>query len=71
MTEVLRSNDLVLISFAQALLRDAGVESLVLDAHASAAEGSIAAIQRRVMAPDEDAERARKLLVEAGAVDPG
>ena len=69
MVEVFRSNDLVAISFAQSLLRDAGVEATVLDAHASVVEGSIGAIQRRLMVPDENAEQARALLAGADVLD--
>lgn len=62
MKEVLRSNDLVRLSWAEALLTDHGIQAVVADVHASAVEGSISAIQRRVMAPEEDLERARALI---------
>ena len=62
MKEVLRSNDLVLLSWAQALLRDHDIEPLLLDAHTAMLEGSIGAIQRRLMVVDDDAGRARWLL---------
>jgi hypothetical protein len=65
MIEVLRSNDLVLLSFAEALLRDAGIHAVLLDRHTSVLEGSINAIQRRLMVARDDAERARALLREA------
>ena len=64
MKEVIRTNDLVLISFAEALLSDADIESVVLDAHTSMIEGSVNAIQRRLMVTDEDYERAKALLTE-------
>ncbi len=60
------SNDLVRLSFLHALLRDAGIDCLVLDTYASAVEGSIGAIPRRLMVLDEDEARARTLLHEAG-----
>jgi hypothetical protein len=62
MIELFRTNDLVMISWISALLADSGVEALVLDAHASAIEGSIGAIQRRVVVADEDYDRAKRLL---------
>ena len=65
MKEVLRTNDPVALSFAQSLLKDAGIEPFVLDAHASAVEGSIGAIQRRVMVIDEDADMARSIIAAA------
>ncbi len=62
---MVRTNDLVLISFVEALLGDAGIDSVVLDAHTSMIEGSVNAIQRRLMVVDEDYERAKSLLLES------
>lgn len=69
MKEILRSNDVVFLSWADALLRAEGIEAVVFDAHASVVDGSIVAIQRRLMVLDEDHARARSLLTEAGAGD--
>ena len=66
MIELMRTNDLVRLSFAEALLRDAGIELVMFDAYASVMEGSVAAIQRRLMVDDDDEPRARRLLAEAG-----
>ncbi len=66
MVELLRTNDVVLLSFLEALLRDAGIEPVLLDAHVSVMEGSIGVFPRRLMTLAEDAERARALLKEAG-----
>ena len=60
------SNDLVRLSFLHALLRDAGIDAVLLDAHASAVEGSIGAIPRRLMVLEEDERQARRVLQEAG-----
>lgn len=65
MKELLRSNDIVLLSFATAMLRDVTIESIVLDSHMSSLEGSIGALQRRLMVSDADYARARILLDEA------
>ena len=48
MRELLRSNDLVHLSWAQAALSAAGIESVVLDAHVSGVEGNIGAFPRRL-----------------------
>ena len=64
MKELMRSNDLVRITWVEAVLRDAGIEPLVLDAHASVLEGSATAIPRRLMVVDDDYPRARGLLAE-------
>jgi hypothetical protein len=72
MIELLRTNDLVYLSWACAVLRSHGIEPLMLDHHAAAIEGSIGAIPRRLMVLDEEASRARWLLeTEARAVDDG
>ena len=63
------SNDLVRLSFLDALLRDAGIECVLLDSHVSAVEGSIGAIPRRVAVAEADEGRARRVLAEAGEAD--
>ncbi len=60
------TNDLVRLSFLLALLADAGIEAMVLDAHASAVEGSIGAIPRRIVVQAAAASRAERVLREAG-----
>jgi hypothetical protein len=69
MKELLRTNDPVLISWLQALLRDDGIESFVFDAYMSILEGSAGAIPRRLMVIDEDLENARKIVTDAGEGD--
>lgn len=66
MKELLRTNDPVRLSFLQALLRDSGIESLVLDHHTSLVEGSIGAIPRRLMVTQRDYRRACLVLTAAG-----
>jgi hypothetical protein len=60
------SNDPVRLSFLTALLADAGIAAIVLDAHTSAVEGSIGAIPRRLVVAEPDEARARLVLAEAG-----
>jgi hypothetical protein len=69
MQVVAKSTDPVRISFLAAVLRDAGLESVVLDAHISAIEGSIGAFPRRLAVADRDAARARRVLAEAGLAE--
>jgi len=61
MKEIFRSNDLVKLSCAQALLSEAGIESVVLDAHTGTIYGG-ALIQRRLMVLEEDADAAQRQL---------
>jgi hypothetical protein len=65
MRELLRTNEAVALSWIDALLKEAGIGCVILDAHTSIIEGSIGAIPRRVMVAAEDWERARALLAEA------
>jgi hypothetical protein len=66
MRAIVISNDVVRLSFLMALLRDGGVESVLLDNHTSVVEGSIGAIPRRLMVREEDERRALRILHEAG-----
>jgi hypothetical protein len=66
MRELVRTNDVVKLSWLQALLADAGIEAVVLDVHTSIVEGSIGAIPRRLVVTDEDFPRARRVLEAAG-----
>lgn len=69
MRELLRTGDAVRLSWVTALLAGENIEAVVLDTHMSFAEGSIAAIQRRLMVADEDYDAARRILAEAGELD--
>lgn len=66
MRAVVSSNDPVRLSFLQALLNDAGIGCVLLDAHTSIMEGSIGVIQRRLMVASDDYDRARRLLRDSG-----
>ena len=66
MKELLRTNDAVRLSFLQSLLKDSGIESLVLDHHTSLVEGSIGAIPRRLMVAQGDYHLACSVLAAAG-----
>lgn len=66
MKELLRTNDMVKLSWLTALLSDAGIEALILDSHTSVLEGSALAIPRRLAVVDDDYQRARRILTEAG-----
>lgn len=66
MKELLRTNDPVLLSWLQALLRDAGIESVVFDTHTSILEGSAGAIPRRLVVIEEDYEMAKRVLSDSG-----
>jgi hypothetical protein len=64
--ELVRTNDLVLISAVGALLDGADIHHVVLDQNMSIVEGSLGLLQRRILVNDEDNRAARELLTDAG-----
>jgi hypothetical protein len=66
MEEIVRTNNLVTISFIEALLKDAGIVPFIADQNMSVIEGSLGILPRRVLVPDDRAEEARQILREAG-----
>ena len=66
MVELLRTNDLVLISRIEAILLEIGVAVFIADRHMSAVEGSLGFLPRRLLVSDEDVGIARAALAEAG-----
>lgn len=69
MQELIRTNDAVLISFVESLMKEAGIAHFVADQHTSIMEGSLGALQRRVMVASESADLARRILKDAGVGD--
>lgn len=67
MRDILRSNDLVELSWAQAVLRDAGIEAVMLDSHTSVLEGSLGILPRRLVVLNEDHATALAVLEAARA----
>ena len=63
---VAATTDPVRLSFLLALLADAGIAAVVLDAHISAVEGGIGIFPRRIAVAEEDVDAAIRLLAEAG-----
>jgi hypothetical protein len=66
MIELLRTNDVVLISAIEALLKEARIYFFVADQNMSALEGSLGFLPRRIWVAEDEADRARRLLREAG-----
>jgi hypothetical protein len=59
---LLRTNDVVLISYVSHLLDEAGINFEVFDSYISAVEGSIGAFPRRIMVAEDEFEAARRVL---------
>ena len=66
MIELIRTNDPVVISFVESLMRDAGIGCLVADQNMSILDGSIGILPRRILVIEDEADEARKILVDAG-----
>ncbi len=64
--ELIRTNDLVLISRVEAILADSGIAVFLADQHMSVLEGSLSFLPRRVLVAADLEVRARKALTEAG-----
>ncbi|HWD27191.1 MAG TPA: DUF2007 domain-containing protein [Rhizomicrobium sp.] len=70
MKPVLKTNNVVLLSFVRDLLAQAGIESLVFDENASVMDGSLGMLPRRLMVADEDFARGVALVKDAVARGP-
>lgn len=64
--EIVRTNDLVLISVIEMLLNGAEIAFFVADRNMSAVEGSLGFMPRRILVDSDEILRARRLLTEAG-----
>jgi hypothetical protein len=69
MDEIVRTNDAVLITAIEALLKSANIPCFIADQNMSVMEGSLGFLPRRVLVPEDHKERAKQLLIEAGFGD--
>lgn len=59
---ILKTNDVVRLSYARHLLEEAGIEYFEMDRHMANMEGSISAIPRRICVVEQDMPKAKKVL---------
>jgi hypothetical protein len=64
--ELVRTNDAVVLSAIEALLKSANIAHLIVDQNMSVLEGSIGIFPRRILVDEDELETARRLLAEAG-----
>ena len=69
MIELLRTNDLVLISRVEALLAEHEIDVFVADQYMSAMEGSLGFLPRRMLIDKDDLSRARLALHAVGLLN--
>jgi len=65
MAELIRTNDVALISAVEGLFQEAEIPFHIADRHTSGLEGAMNWLQMRVLVPDEWADEARQLLTDA------
>ncbi|HEY7998309.1 MAG: DUF2007 domain-containing protein [Pseudolabrys sp.] len=66
MRELLRTNDIVLVSAVVALLDGAGIRHLVLDQNMSVLEGSLGVLPKRILVAEGQELTARQIMEDAG-----
>jgi hypothetical protein len=64
--EIMRTNDPVALSFAESLMKDAGIFAMIADQGMSILEGSLGILQRRLLVDGERVDEARRILTDAG-----
>ncbi len=69
MKELCRTNDMVLLSYLEAVMKEAGVTYLIADIHMSVLEGSLGVLPRRVLVDEEDWPAAVAALRQAGVAE--
>ena len=62
MEELLRTNDITVIAYANAILAGSGIDVFELDVNISVLEGSIGILPRRLMVRSGDLNKARQLV---------
>lgn len=66
MIELIRTNDVVTLSLAESLMKDAGIHCLVADQSMSVLEGSLGLLQRRLLVEEGRSDEARAIFRDAG-----
>ena len=66
MIEIVRTNDPVVLSFIEALMKDAGIACIIADQNMSIVEGSLGVLARRVLVDSEKVEQAKRIVRDAG-----
>ncbi|MBC8717999.1 MULTISPECIES: DUF2007 domain-containing protein [Brucella/Ochrobactrum group] len=66
MIELMRTNDSVLLSVAETLMKEAGIIYFIADTNMSILEGSLGIIPRRFLVEEDRLDEARRYLIDAG-----
>lgn len=68
MIELVRTNDVVFLSWLKHALDGKGIDYVVMDEHMAVMEGTIGVLPRRVMVDEADQSAARVILAEGKAL---
>ncbi|MGI9356200.1 MAG: DUF2007 domain-containing protein [Rhizobiaceae bacterium] len=66
MEELMRTNNPVSLSFAESLLKEAGIIHFLADTHMSIVDGSLGILPQRIMVDGQKLHLARELMKNAG-----
>jgi hypothetical protein len=66
MREIVRTNDMVLVSAVVALLDGAGIRNMVFDQNMSVLEGSLGVLPKRILVAEGQELTARRIMEDAG-----
>jgi hypothetical protein len=66
MQEIIRTNDLVILSLAESLMKEAGIHCMIADQSMSVLEGSLGLLPRRFLVESDRAHEARRIFKDAG-----
>ncbi|MFC0245096.1 DUF2007 domain-containing protein [Falsochrobactrum ovis] len=66
MIELMRTNDSVLLSVVESLMKEAGIVYFIADANMSVLEGSLGILPRRFLVQEDRLEEAKAYLIDAG-----
>ena len=64
MEELLRTNDITVIAYVNAILTESGIDVFGLDVNTSVLEGSIGILPRRLLVRSDDLIKAQQLLLD-------
>lgn len=66
MIELMRTNDSVLLSVVESLMKEAGIVYFIADANMSVLEGSLGILPCRFLVQEDRLEEAKAYLIDAG-----
>ena len=66
MQEIIRTNDLVILSLAESLMKEAGIHCMIADQSMSVMEGSLGLLPRRFLVEADREDVARQIFKDAG-----